>query len=267
MVDPQIYAFGALAGFTIFLGLPVARSESFSLRARAFLNALATGILLFLFLEIVPSAQGNVEQVILGSLNGTATLPDALVFGLALLGGFGIGLLSLVWYEGRFLRISGDAEHTVSSETQRAKRLALMIAVGIGIHNFSEGLAIGQQYVSGALTVAFLLIIGFGAHNATEGFGIGAPLTGFKPSWRFLAAAGLIGGGPTFLGTLAGSAFVSPILSTLFLALAGGALLFVIMTMYNAGRRQASDQFLMTGIFVGFIAGYLTDMILVVAGA
>ena len=266
MIDPQVYGLGALAGFTIFLGLPVARLENFSPRARAFLNSLATGILLFLFLEIVPSAQGNVEQVVLGAINGTSSLADALMFGFALLGGFGIGLLTLVWYEGRFIRMPRPGENP-QSEFMRAKRLALMIAIGIGLHNFSEGLAIGQQYVSGALTVAFLLIIGFGAHNATEGFGIGAPLSGFRPSWRFLAQAGLIGGGPTFLGTVVGSAFVSSTLSTLFLALAGGALLYVIMTMYTSGRRDAGNQLLMTGIFLGFIAGYLTDLILVVAGA
>ena len=266
MVDPQVYGLGALAGFTIFLGLPIARLKHYSPRARAFLNSLATGILLFLFLEIVPSAQGNVEIVILGALKGTSSVGDALVFGLALLGGFGIGLLTLVWYEGQFIRVAKIGESS-PSELMRARRLALMIAAGIGLHNFSEGLAIGQQYASGLLTVAYLLIIGFGAHNATEGFGIGAPLTGFRPSWRFLAGAGLIGGGPTFLGTVAGSAFVSPTLSTLFLALAGGALLYVILTMFTASRRDASNQLLMTGIFLGFIAGYLTDLILVVAGA
>ena len=87
-----------------------------------------------------------------------------------------------------------------------AYRLAMMIAIGIGAHNFSEGLAIGQSYVSGTIGLAIILIIGFGAHNATEGFGIAGPLTGLvkKPSIRFLILAGLIGGGPTFLGTVIG---------------------------------------------------------------
>ena len=99
-----------------------------------------------------------------------------------------------------------------------ARRLALMIAVGIGLHNFSEGLAIGQSAASGEISLALLLIIGFGLHNATEGFGIVAPLPSGKdrPGWGFLALLGLIGGGPTFVGTIIGQAVVSDILSVGF---------------------------------------------------
>ena len=68
-------------------------------------------------------------------------------------------------------------QHLLEQEVT-AYRLAMMIAIGVGAHNFSEGLAIGQSYVSGAIGLAILLIIGFGAHNATEGFGIAGPLTG-----------------------------------------------------------------------------------------
>src|SRR6202035_4379985 len=84
-----------------------------------------------------------------------------------------------------------------------ARRLALMIAIGIGLHNFGEGLAIGASAARGAIGLATLLVIGFALHNATEGFGIVAPLAGEagRPSWRFLLLMGLIGGGPTFMGT------------------------------------------------------------------
>ncbi len=273
MFDLQLLGLGAIAGFTIFLGLPIARLQTVSAKARGFLNAISIGILLFLMIEVIPSAQEDSERVILGSLNGTAPAGEALLFGTSLLGGFAFGLLSLVWYENRFIGVrkpfesgQGPGNDLVSKEAYdvaTAKRLAMMIAVGLGVHNFSEGLAIGSQYVSGALTLAFLLIIGFGAHNATEGFGIAAPLVGVKPKWSFLLTAGLVGGAPTFLGTMAGSLFVSPALSVLFLAVAGGALFFVIMTLYGAGRRQVSNQTLMTGIFLGFLAGYFTDLLLV----
>src|SRR5437588_764867 len=83
-------------------------------------------------------------------------------------------------------------------------------ATGIGLHNFSEGLAIGQSAASDKISLALLLIIGFGAHNATEGFGIVAPLSEEhdRPTWGFLTVLGLIGGGPTFLGTIVGQAWV-----------------------------------------------------------
>ena len=277
LLDLQLLGLGALAGFTIFLGLPVARFQTVSPKAKGLLNAISIGILLFLLIEVIPSAQKDTQKTILNSVNGTAPIGEALLFGVSLLGGFAFGLLSLVWYENRFIgfRKSSDSAYSPLTgpvdkeayDVATAKRLAMMIAVGLGVHNFSEGLAIGSQYVSGALTLAFLLIIGFGAHNATEGFGIAAPLVGSKPKWSFLLTAGLVGGGPTFLGTMAGSVFVSPALSVLFLAIAGGALFFVIMTLYGAGRRQVSNQTLMTGIFLGFLAGYFTDLLLVVTAA
>src|SRR5262249_52712351 len=105
------------------------------------------------------------------------------------------------------------------------RRLALLIATGIGIHNFGEGLAIGQSAATGEIALALVLIIGFGLHNATEGFGIVGPMSSEPelPSWRFLALLGLIGGGPTFLGTVIGFSWVSTALEVLFFALAAGS--------------------------------------------
>ena len=82
-----------------------------------------------------------------------------------------------------------------------ARWLALFIATGIGLHNFSEGLAIGQSAATDEISLAYVLVIGFGLHNATEGFGIVAPLSGDaeQPSWRFLALLGVIGGGADLL--------------------------------------------------------------------
>src|SRR5207244_9318247 len=99
------------------------------------------------------------------------------------------------------------AGHHLSS----AARLAVLIATGIGLHNFSEGLAIGQSAAKGEISLAVLLVIGFGLHNSTEGFGIVAPLATepVRPSWRFLLLLGLTGGGPTFFGTVVGQAWVN----------------------------------------------------------
>src|SRR5215469_3130770 len=166
------------------------------------------------------------------------------------------------------IAVSKTGGHFLLHDTT-AYRIAMMIAIGIGFHNFSEGLAIGQSYASGTIGLAVILIIGFGAHNATEGFGIAGPLTGLatKPSIRFLILAGLIGGGPTFIGTVVGSLWTSTITSVFFLSIAGGALIYVSMLMYNSGRRQTTNSILMLGIFVGLCAGFVTDLIVTLGGA
>ena len=88
-----------------------------------------------------------------------------------------------------------------------------------------------------------------------------------KPSIRFLILAGLIGGGPTFIGTVIGSLWTSTITSIYFLSIAGGALIYVSMLMYNSGRRQTTNSILMLGIFVGLCAGFVTDLIVTLGGA
>ena len=100
--------------------------------------------------------------------------------------------------------------------------LGMLIAVAIGLHNFSEGLAIGVSARAGEVALATTLIIGFALHNATEGFGIVGPLGSVRPSWRWLFLAGLVGGGPTFAGTLVGYRVTSPALEISFYTLAAG---------------------------------------------
>ena len=145
--------------------------------------------------------------------------------------------------------------------------LALLIATGIGLHNFSEGLAIGQSAAVGALQLAIVLIVGFGLHNMTEGFGIAGPLTGQPVSWKFIALLGLIGGGPTFLGTIVGIIFHSPQVFILFLALAAGAIIYVVAELLGVAKRFKAPEIVMWGLLIGFLLGYATDLIVTFGGA
>src|SRR6185312_9038497 len=108
---------------------------------------------------------------------------------------------------------------------------------------------------------AVVLIIGFGLHNATEGFGIVAPLAGEAepPSWTFLLVLGLIGGGPTFLGTVVGQAWVSEALSVVFLALAAGSILYVVLQLAEVCRRYAMPVAVAWWILAGLALGFATD--------
>ena len=267
MIDyDQLLILGAIAGFTIFLGLPLAAVQRVSANTKGFLNALAMGILVFLIIDVFAHALEAVEDATLEAATATAPLGNALTALLALFGGLSIGLLSLVAYERRYF---ARPHMNGSAVVGNAYRLSMMIAIGIGAHNFSEGLAIGQSYASGSIALALLLVIGFGAHNSTEGFGIAGPLTGLakRPSAKFLLTAGLVGGGPTFLGTIVGSVWVSTFTYVLFLSIAGGALVYVTLLMYNVGRRQTSNTVLMLGLWIGLIAGFATDIIVTLGGA
>jgi zinc transporter, ZIP family len=259
----ELVLLGAFAGFTIFLGLPVALF-GVSDRARGFLNAFAVGILMFLIVDVFSHAWDLTTEsatlTLSGGSVGQAATDLALMFG-----GITLGLIGLVLYERAYMGRRPE-------NADRAK-VSMMTALGIGAHNLSEGLAIGQAYLGGLIGLnsglAVVLVVGFAAHNATEGFGITAPLSGMspRPKLSFLAKVLFIGGAPTLVGTLVGSAFFSQEAYIFFLALAGGALVYVTMLMFNTGRRQYSNGLMMAGVFLGLCAGFLTDLIVTVGGA
>jgi len=248
-------ALGAIAGATIFIGLPVGRIRGFSRTVQGLLNAIATGVLIFLLWDILSHASGPVETALAALHRGDGGFFTLVAIFAA---GIGLGLLGLVYFNGRlFGRVK-------NAPPAPPRTLAMMIATGLGLHNLSEGLAIGQSAATGAVAFAVVLVIGFALHNITEGFGIAAPLAldTPRPSWGFLLIAGLIGGGPTFFGTVIGYVFTSTYVYVLFLALAAGALLYVVNEMFHLGRRLNSPAAMGWGLLLGFLLGYVTDLFL-----
>jgi zinc transporter, ZIP family len=277
----QTIVLGAIAGFTIYLGLPLGRVQVGNLRAKAFLNAASAGILLFLLVEILGHATEPVEDAVKEAAGGEAGWLQSAGLGLIYAVGLGVGLLSLL-YLGRLWRRPSpprpagvgpgamsvaEAGLSRSDAQSAALRTGMAIAAGIGLHNFSEGLAIGQAASGGELTLAVLLIVGFALHNTTEGFGIVGPLAAaeVRAPWGWLALAGLIGGGPTMLGTIVGTSFSSIYLYVGCLALAAGALAYVIGELLPLGRRL-SWELTLWGLLAGFLLGVATELVLAVAG-
>src|SRR5436305_382233 len=198
--------------------------------------------------------------------------------------GFALGLMGLVHYavwmrrrsSRRVTTMVGPGAAAVDEFTHRTwlddltpgKQLALLIAVGIGVHNFGEGLAIGQAAATGAASLAVTLIVGFALHNATEGFGICGPLAGehSRPTWGFLAAMGLIGGAPTFFGTLLGNAWTSEAMSVVFFAVAAGSILYVVQELFAVNRKYGHTVLVTWLVLAGLLLGFATDFVVSASG-
>ena len=253
---------GAIAGATIFLGLPVARLRGLPKSVQGFLNAFATGILVFLLWDILSHAGEKVQLTVAGARAGDGG-PFAIIAVIFAVG-IAAGLLGLVYFN---RAIFGRLKH--GAHTPSPQSLSLAIATGLGLHNLSEGLAIGQSAHTGAIAFAGVLVVGFALHNVTEGFGIAAPMT-MEPkpaSWGFLGLAGLIGGGPTFIGTWIGYLASSNYFYVAFLAIAAGALLYVVNELFNVGRKLSSPPAFAWGLLLGFLTAYATELVLTFASA
>ena len=193
-----------------------------SARGVHFALALTGGLLAFLAFEAIVEALETAEQVA-GAFQGTGLVALSVLGTWLLLQGFG-GLGRGEMGEGAPARL----------------RLAFLIALGIGLHNLGEGLAIGAAYAQGAVSLGAFLVIGFMVHNTTEGLGIVAPIARDTPSLKTLALAGLLAGGPTIVGAWLGGLAYTPLLATLALGIGAGAILQVIGVLYRAVAREAS---------------------------
>jgi ZIP family zinc transporter len=277
----QTAALGALAGFTIYLGLPFGRLQLLGNRTRVALAMFAVGVLAFIFVDVMEHAFGIVEAAVEGFKHESGSLGHAVGLAALLGGGFGAGLAGLAMTERRLRSvrplppISGGAIDVLGAEEllrdeaaarARALRTGMTIAVAIGLHNFAEGLAIGVSASAGDISLATVLIIGFALHNATEGFGIVGPLGDVRPSWRWLGLVGLIGGAPTFLGSMLGYSVTSEPLELVFYAVSGGAILYVIGEVWNGMRRYGHRELGLWLLSVGFFVGVVTDLVVAYGG-
>ena len=283
MSETQTLVLGLIAGGTILVGLPLGRVRAPRPGRRLFLNALAIGILLFLLWDVLVHAYEPLDTALGHLHNRTSGIGPVLGYGALFFAGISAGLLSLVYYERWLARRSrprnfgpgtmAPGELTAARSGiagwPAARRLSLLIAAGIGLHNFGEGLAIGGSAATGAIGLATILVIGFALHNGTEGFGIVAPLAaqGDRPSWGFLLLMGLIGGGPTIVGTAVGRQFTSLAMSVIFLTLAAGSILYVAIQLLGVAFKSGRKELLYWGVLIGLAAGFLTDMIVTAGGA
>jgi zinc transporter, ZIP family len=285
MSESQTLLLGFIAGVTILFGLPLGRMRAPRPGTRQFLNALAVGVLLFLLWDVLVHAWEPLDSALANLHDNKGGIGPVAGYAVLFLGGITVGLGSLVFYE-RWLaararprkfgpgtmapgELSATRAATGIASWSAARQLSLLIAVGIGLHNFGEGLAIGGSAATGQIGLATVLVIGFALHNGTEGFGIVAPLAaeGERPTWGFLLLLGLIGGGPTLIGTAVGRQFTSDAMSVIFLTLAAGSILYVVIQLLGVAHKNARKDLIYWGVLLGLVAGFVTDMIVTAGGA
>ena len=242
MVD--LIAMGAIAGvIPVYLGIGLALAVARVLPRtwEGFFIGVATGVLIFLFFDLMHE---SIE------LTGARDLGSWLVFLSSLL----ISFVGLVALEQRHQSRNRVASVFFS--------LPYMIALGMGLHNLGEGLSIGASYGKGEWVLGGLLIIGYALHNGTEGFGIISAAGKNPVTSKDALFLGLIAGVPTCLGALISGQFDSPYFTIACYTVAAGSLLYVILSLTNVGYTASRRVQAAFGIFTGISLMYVTAMVL-----
>ena len=213
-----------------------------------FFLALTAGLLFFLAIDSIEEALDISDENLAGSFNGTLLVATVVV----------LSFLAL-YYSGNKLVTKAD-----SSKLAKPVAIALMISIGIGLHNFGEGLAIGASVGMGSIAFSTFLIVGFALHNTTEGIAIAAPMSRGKLMIGKLVALGLIAGSPAIFGAWIGGFAYSPFSSVVFLAIGAGAIFQVILVLLkwikDEGDKTLSSAAVICGFAVGMSIMYLTSI-------
>lgn len=243
----EVFIFSAIMGLSIYLSLPLVMSKTIRRDRTILLNAVAVGILVFLIGDVFSDVSSNLYN---GSLYGYGTSPSLdLTFTASLVLGF---LLLLMLGE----RSRGGLSPT---------KLSLLIALGIGFQNLTEGLVFGSLgSLIGVTGITLVVLLGFTLQNATEGFPIASPFIAKadQKSLTLVVPLLLVGGLPTILGAVIGYYYNSIAFDTFFDGLAIGGILYVILPIFKTLFRETStNRTIYLGIFLGFILGFAVNLL------
>ena len=214
-----------------------------------FFLALTAGLLLFLAIDSIEEAVDVSDENLANGFNGTLLVATVVV--LSFLG---------LYYLGNKLVKKAD-----SLGLTKPVAIALMISIGIGLHNFGEGLAIGAALGMGSIAFSTFLIVGFALHNTTEGIAIAAPMSRGKLMVGKLVLMGLIAGSPAIFGAWIGGFSYSPFTSVVFLAVGAGAIFQVIVVIVKwiqeENEKNLSSFTVISGFAIGMSVMYLTSIL------
>ncbi len=228
-----------------------------------FFLSLTAGLLVFLAIDALKESfetAGTIASV----FEGEVLVPTVAV---------ATFLLMLLLTNRTTLRTVASGSATGAEQRQQQVQLyglplSYMIAVGIGLHNLGEGLAIGAAVALGAIALSKFLVVGFTIHNTTEGLAIIAPIAKLRPRIMHLLAMGLIAGAPTIAGTWIGGFTYMPVASIVFLSMGAGAIFQVVYAIFNWTRKENAGRITTSHTIAGFVVGilimYLTGLLVAV---
>jgi hypothetical protein len=215
-----------------------------------FFLALTVGLLLFLGIDSIEEAFDVANENLSGNFNGALLIATTIVSSF-------LGL----YYASE--KLTGKAD---SLRISKPVAIGLMIAIGIGLHNFGEGLAIGSALGLGSIAFSTFLIVGFAIHNTTEGLAIAAPLSREKNVILKLLGLGMIAGTPAIFGAWVGGFAFSPFSAVIFISIGAGAIFQVIVIILKwireEGDKNLSSAAVASGIAVGMLIMYLTSILI-----
>jgi zinc transporter, ZIP family len=256
-------AFTAAMGLAIFLSLPVVYSKRAQGRWATALNAVAIGILVFLLADVF----SDVSPILYPS-GYVANLTYSVAFAVAFLVAF-LGLYAVDNLPRPAPRGSGETSEGADPATAAPRTTALIIALGIGLQNLTEGLVFGANWSAGAVGVLAVVFVGFFLQNVTEGFPIAAPFLGTNARRGGVTMVGLflVGGLPTLVGGAIGYFWSNPLFLVTFDALAIGAIAYVVLPMLRVAFRPLADRdasiarnrLVYLGAMVGFVLGFAVN--------
>ena len=214
-----------------------------------FFLAFTMGLLIFLGIDAVLEASEISERHLSSIFNGELLIATVVI--LSFLSLYGIGQ--------KLIKTNN------LSTLSKGLTISLMIAIGIGLHNLGEGLAVGAAIALGEVALSTFLIVGFATHNTTEGLAIAAPLTNSKAKIAKMIGLGLIAGTPAIFGCWVGGFSFSPLFTLIFLAIGAGAIFQVVISIFQYMKDKSdllSNTSLFAGMSVGLIVMYLTSVII-----
>ncbi|MFG1519859.1 MAG: hypothetical protein AAE977_05235 [Thermoplasmataceae archaeon] len=244
----EILGLSAVMGLSIYVSYPLVRRKNMDRRLARFLTGIAVGILIFLIADVFSDASALMYN---GSLYGYGSSPVYdFAFAISLFAGFFI-----------MYAIEFRSKHGLSKV-----RISLLIAIGIGLQNLTEGLVFGATAVGiGLAGIALVILVGFIVQNITEGFPIGSPFFGESGNNNAtILIFFLIGGIPTIIGGAVGFYYSSSLFNLVFDGLAIGAILYIIFPMLKglfAGSDNSGFRVIYGSIFIGFLLGLAVNLI------